>query len=510
MEGYSLLEMKGISKNFDAVKALSGASLQVNSGEIMALLGSNGSGKSTLMKVLSGLVNPNEGTIVIDGKQVQIRSSADARRLGVAVAYQDLSLIPTMSIVDNITLGMEPKGKAGMVDAKKARALTQQYLDKLKIDVDPDALVQFLMPSTQSMVEIAKALAMQPKILVLDEATASLHSDEVDILFDTLQQLKQEGMAIIIVTHRMNEIFRVCDRCTILKGGETVASGAIKDMDLDEIVFHMTGKRPDHTAGGPAADHREHSDADLLLDVRGLTMLPKLDHVDFRAYKGEVVGIGGLDGQGQADFIRAILADEHASSGEVRYKGRPVHYHSPADAIADDMGFISGDRARESVFPIRSVAENIFAAKGTKGKLFTPLSKKTVLDFAQKAMDDYGIVAGSPQHPASSLSGGNQQKLVVGRWIALPPSLLLLDDPTKGVDIHSRHEIHAILKKCLEDGMSVIYVSSDNEELLEISDRIYVFYEGHISAHLAGADRTEEKLVAAMLGLSDAAQKGEG
>ena len=223
-----------------------------------------------------------------------------------------------------------------------------------------------------------------------------------------------------------------------------------------------------------------------------------------------MVGIGGLDGQGQADFIRAILADEHASSGEVRYKGRPVHYHSPADAIADDMGFISGDRARESVFPIRSVAENIFAAKGTKGKLFTPLSKKTVLDFAQKAMDDYGIVAGSPQHPASSLSGGNQQKLVVGRWIALSPSLLLLDDPTKGVDIHSRHEIHAILKKCLEDGMSVIYVSSDNEELLEISDRIYVFYEGHISAHLAGADRTEEKLVAAMLGLSDAAQKGEG
>lgn len=504
-----MLEMTGISKNFDAVKALNNASLEVKAGEIMALLGSNGSGKSTMVKVLSGLVNPTAGTIKIDGETVQIRSGADARRHGVAVAYQDLSLVPQMSVVDNIALGAEPRGKMGMVDRKKALETAEFYLKKLKIDVEPDALVQFLMPSTQSMVEIAKALALKPKILILDEATASLHSDEVDTVFEVLQELKTQGVAIIIVTHRMSEIFRVCDRCTILKGGETVASGNIKDMDLDEIVFHMTGKKPDHTAG--TGQHLQHTnkEEDLLLDVKGLSLPPKLDSVDFRAYRGEVVGIGGLDGQGQADFIRALLADQKPSGGTIVYKGREVHYHSPADAIADDMGFISGDRARESIFPIRSVAENIFAGSAAKGKLFAPLMPKTVNDFAQKAMDDYGIVAGSKAHPASSLSGGNQQKLVVGRWIALSPSLLLLDDPTKGVDIHSRHEIHEILKKCLKDGMSVIYVSSDNEELLEISDRIYVFYEGKISAQLVGADRTEEKLVAAMLGLSENSQKGE-
>ncbi len=501
--------MTGISKQFDAVKALNHASLQVNAGEIMALLGSNGSGKSTMVKVLSGLVSPNEGAIAIDGKPAVIRSCADARKLGVAVAYQDLSLIPDLSVVDNITLGMEPKGPMGMVDRKKARQTAERYLDKLKIDVSPDALVRYLMPSTQSMVEIAKAMALEPKILILDEATASLHSDEVDVVFEVLQQLKAQGTAIIIVTHRMGEIFRICDRCTILKGGETVACGAIADMDLDEIVFHMTGKKPDHTVGEVvhASAPREE---DLVLDVRGLCLPPKLDHVDFKAYRGEVVGIGGLDGQGQAEFIRALLADQRYADGEVVYKGRKVHYHTTADAIADDMGFISGDRARESIFPIRSVAENIFAAKGTKGRLFAPLSPRTIRDFAQKAMDDYGIVAGSPNHPANSLSGGNQQKLVVGRWIALSPTLLLLDDPTKGVDIHSRREIHAILKDKLAEGMSVIYVSSDNEELLEISDRIYVFYEGKISAHLAGADRTEEKLVAAMLGLSAAAREKEG
>ena len=505
-----MLEMRNITKNFDAVVALNDASLEVKQGEIMALLGSNGSGKSTMVKVLSGLVNPTHGEVLMDGKPVSIKSAADARKLGIAVAYQDLSLIPAMSVIDNIVLGLEPKLATGIIDRKKAREIAECYLNKLKIDVDPEALVQFLMPSTQSMVEIAKALALQPKLLILDEATASLHSDEVDTLFELLAEVKKEGTSVIIVTHRMSEIFRVCDRCTILKSGETVAAGEISEMDLDEIVFHMTGKRPDKNTKDTQCEVHQNKEEDLLLDVHGLTMMPKLNHVDFKAYKGEIVGIGGLDGQGQSEFIRAVLADCKYTEGEIVYRGKPVHYKSTADAIGDEMGFISGDRARESIFPVRSVAENIFAGSATKGKLFSPLSPKTIKDFAQKAMDDYGIVAGSTAHPANSLSGGNQQKLVVGRWIALSPSLLLLDDPTKGVDIHSRQEIHKILKNCLTEGMSVIYVSSDNEELLEISDRIYVFYEGQISAQLVGDDRKEEKLVAAMLGLNDeTTQKGE-
>ena len=497
--------MRNITKRFDAVVALNNASLKVEKGEIMALLGSNGSGKSTLVKVLSGLVAQDAGEVLIDGQPVVIGTAADSRRLGIAVAYQDLSLIPAMSVVDNIVLGMEPAGRFGTVVRRAARAMAVQYLDRLKIDVDPDALVQFLMPSTQSMVEIAKAMAQRPRLLILDEATASLHSDEVDTVFELLSELRRQGTSIIIVTHRMNEIFRVCDRCTILKAGETAAEGKISDMNLDEIVFHMTGKRPDKNAGtGSASEHAasHHDKADLVLDVRDLAMPPKLYDVNFCAYRGEVVGIGGLDGQGQSEFIRAILADARYTGGSVIYRGEERHYRTPADAIADEMGFISGDRNRESVFPIRSVAENIYAANLTKGPLFGRLSPKTVSDFANKTIDAYGIVAGSPDAPANSLSGGNQQKLVVGRWIALSPALLLLDDPTKGVDITARREIHRILKGCLDKGMSVVYVSSDNEELLEISDRIYVFYEGRISAQLAGADRTEEKLVAAMLGLN--------
>ncbi len=500
--GYTLLEMRNITKSFGAVVALDKASLTLQKGEIMALLGSNGSGKSTLVKVLHGLVKQNEGDIFLDGNKVSIKNCTDARNLGIAVAYQDLSLIPNMSVLDNICLNIEPVVKLGVIDKKKTQEKAMKYLEMLKIDVNPNDLVSSLRPSSQSMVEIAKSLALEPRILVLDEATASLHSDEVDILFDLLKKLNAKGMTVVMVTHRMNEIFRLCNRCTILKTGETVLESDVSTVDVDEIVFHMTGKRPDKTTHA-AEESKDHSKENPVLDIKNLCITRRLTGVNFTAYKNEIVGIGGLDGQGQSDFIRAILADVAHTDGQILYQGKEVRYKNTADAILDDIGFISGDRARESIFPIRSVAENIFAGNTAKGSLFSYLSSKEVNTFAGNAMRDYNIVAGSLQHPANSLSGGNQQKLVVGRWLALSPQLLLLDDPTKGVDIHSRREIHTILRKCVDNGMSVIYVSSDNEELLEISDRIYVFYEGQISAELSGGHRTEEKLVAAMLGINN-------
>lgn len=508
-EEHPLLEMRNISKNFEAVQALKNANLSLKKGEIRALLGSNGSGKSTLVKVLSGLVAPSGGEIYFDGQPVPIRNAKEARDLGIAVAYQDYSLIPKMSVLDNIMLSLAPCGRGGRIDEAGARETAQFYLNLLKIEVPLEAVVELLMPSTQSMIEIAKALALKPKILILDEATASLHSDEVDIVFEVLRKLKEEGTSVIVVTHRMNEIFRICDSCTILKSGETVAEGNIDQLDLDEIVFHMTGKYPDKTIGRKEAESN-HGEKEAVLDIKAMTMPPKIKAVDFKAYQGEIVGIGGLDGQGQSEFIRAILADKKYSGGTIVYKGREIHYKSTADAVADGIGFISGDRSRESVFPLRSVAENLFAGDAAKGALLAYLPPKEIEDFAQQAMKDYGVVAGSSKHPANSLSGGNQQKLVIGRWIALSPQLLLLDDPTKGVDINSRQEIHRILRECVKNGMSVVYVSSDNEELLEIADRIYVFYEGRISALLEGADRAEEKLIAAMLGISgQAAEKGK-
>jgi ABC-type sugar transport system ATPase subunit len=493
--------MRSISKKFDAVVALKGASLKVQAGEIVALLGANGSGKSTLVRVLSGLVNPDSGTVIYDDKPVHIRSASDSRRLGIAATYQDLSLIPAMSVVDNIVMGMEPKAAFGIINRTKAREFALFYMKKLGIDCNPDALVQGLMLSTQSLIEIAKAIAAKPKLLILDEATASLHSDEVDALFKVLLELKQEGIAVITVTHRMGEIYRICDSCTILRGGETVAAGSIKDMDLDTVVYHMTGKKPD-LSGAPHTARPVHNEREApFLEARGLTLAGKMKGVDFHAWPGEIVGIGGLDGQGQQEFLRALLGDLRYDGGEVFFKGVRVKFHQPADGVRHNLGFISGDRNRESIFPIRPVAENIYAGAVAGKAAFAPLFPPKVLDFARKAVDKYSIVTGGLGQPASSLSGGNQQKLVVGRWMALAPDLLLLDDPTKGVDVSTRTEIHRILKECTAAGMCALYSSSDNEELLEISDRIYVFYEGRINACLQGDERSEERLVAAMLGL---------
>ncbi|MDR2631621.1 MAG: sugar ABC transporter ATP-binding protein [Spirochaetaceae bacterium] len=501
--------MQGISKKFDAVVALKKASLKVQAGEIMALLGTNGSGKSTMVKVLSGLVNPDEGTVNYTGKQVHIRSAANARHLAIATAYQDLSLVPAMNVVDNIVMGMEPKNAFGIINRTKAREFALHYMKKLGIECSPDALVQSLMLSTQSLIEIAKAIASKPKLLILDEATASLHSDEVDTLFEVLRELKQEGIGIITVTHRMSEIYRICDSCTILRGGETVATGPVKDMDLDTVVYHMTGKKPDLSSAGYTGrtvhDEREAA----LLEVRGLSLTGKLKGVDFHAWPGEIVGIGGLDGQGQQEFLRSILGDMRYEGGEILFKGAKVRFHQPADGVMRNLGFISGDRNKESIFPIRPVAENIYAGAVTKKMAFIPLFPSKVFDFAEKTVNRYNIVIGGLKHAASSLSGGNQQKLVIGRWMALTPDLLLLDDPTKGVDVNTRAEIHRILKECTAAGMCALYSSSDNEELLEISDRIYVFYEGRISACLQGEARKEEQLVAAMLGLTAGQERGE-
>jgi ABC-type sugar transport system ATPase subunit len=268
----------------------------------------------------------------------------------------------------------------------------------------------------------------------------------------------------------------------------------------------MTGKKPD-TSGLDHHTARKHRENETpVLEVRGLSITAKLTDINFRSYAGEIIGIGGLDGQGQQEFLRVILGDETHSQGDIVYRGQKLRLHEPADAIRRNMGFISGDRNKESIFPIRSVAGNIYAGSSARGPVFSFLSPGTVRRFAQDSVDRYGIVSGGLEKPASSLSGGNQQKLVIGRWMALAPDLLLLDDPTKGVDISTRQEIHRILKDCAAAGMCALYSSSDNEELLSISDRIYVFYEGAISAELAGGGLVEERLVAAMLGLNRQAE----
>lgn len=493
--------MRGIDKRFGAVVALNGASLTVHPGEIAALVGSNGSGKSTMVKILAGLVAPNCGEILFDGKPVVIRSGVDSRKECVATAFQDLSLIPTMSVMDNILLGCEPVTKGGLVDEKTSRAIVSELLARFKIACDPDDYVQTLMPSTQSMLEVAKAVFLKPKLLLLDEVTAALHHDEIETLFDIIQELKNEGVAMVYVTHRMHEIFRICDTATIMRSGETIISGKVSDFTLDDIVYHMTGKRPEKNE--QAHEAPEHTDErELIVDVRKLSIEPKVKNISLKAYRGEIVGIAGLEGQGQPEVIRAMLGAIKPEGGTIHYLGKEVRFREPADGVKAGIGFISGERNVEALFPVRSISENIFAGNAAKNKLFTFLKASAVRQFSQNAVDTYNIKIGKLKDPASSLSGGNQQKLIVARWIAMNPNLLLLDDPTKGVDIHSRLEIHEILRQCAEKGMTVVISASDSEELLELADRVYVFYEGRVSDMLTGASKTPERLVAAMMGMN--------
>jgi len=494
--------MRGIHKSFAAVVALNGAHLEVLPGEIMALLGSNGSGKSTMIKILAGLYKPNSGEILFDGTPVAVNSGRDAHAHGIATAFQDLSIVGTMTVIDNIMLGREYRGRAGFIDRDRQYAEVRELLNRFNLDCDPDAFAQTLMPSAQSMVEVAKAVHQKPRLLLLDEVTASLHNDEIQVLFKVLRELKDEGVAIVYVTHRMNEIFEICDRATIMRNGETMAVEEMKNLTLDNVVYHMTGQRFEPGKGLGGGEAHAFSDAAVTLKADRLKIGPIVKDISLEAHKGEIVGIGGLEGQGQPEVIRSVLGALQPDDGNIEYLGGQARFHSVYDAVKRDIGFVSGERGREAIFPTRTVAENIAAGLSVRGSLPAVVLPSRIRRYAQKAVDSYKIVIGSIKHPADSLSGGNQQKLVIARWLSENPKLLLLDDPTKGVDVHSRAEIHNILRECANNGMTIIISSSDNEELLDLADTIYIFYEGRVSAVLRGQDKTDENFVAGMLGLT--------
>jgi len=498
-----MIEMHGVYKRFDAVIALNNASLKAGSGEIRALLGSNGSGKSTMIKILAGVYEPNKGEILLGGKRARITSGRDSKKLGIATAFQELSLIPTMSVIDNLLLGNSKTGIFAGASRTRARKQVLNLLDRFNIKCDLDAYVQTLMISTKTMLEVARAVAQKPRVLLLDEVTASLHYDEIQTLFKIIRELRDEGMTIIYVTHRMHEIFELCDQITIMRGGETVTEGPTADFTLDDIVFHMTGQRPEpQESTGRKAGDIEAQGKEVLLEVKSLEVYPTVWDISMTVYKGEIIGIAGLQGQGQPEFIRSLLGAEERSGGEVKYCGKPIRFKSPAKAVENGIGFVSGDRTKEAIFPVRTILENIAAGQIARGNVATYISNKTLKEFADASVKKYNIKIGRLLNAANTLSGGNQQKLVIARWIALGPKLLLLDDPTKGVDIHSRLEIHKILKTCSEEGMTIIISSSEPEELFDIADRMYVFYEGRVSDILSADTMTNESLVPAMMGLN--------
>ncbi|MCY1713122.1 sugar ABC transporter ATP-binding protein [Caproiciproducens galactitolivorans] len=494
-----MLAAKSISKQYGQTKALDQAELSMKPGEIHALLGSNGSGKSTIAKVLGGLVGKNEGEITIDGKEIQLRSAKDSLAQGIALAYQDYSLVDQLTVEENLFLNSSGTLKMGFIDYKKRFDQTFQILKQFHISAQPDTYVGSLNESDKSLLEVAKALVYKPRYLILDEVTACLHRDQVLVLFDILRKEKKEGLSILFISHRFDEVYELCETVTIFRNGKTVITTDLTKVTNDDIVYYMTGQK--ETIKKQHNEKQAAEKKEPLLSIQHLGVGTQVNDVSLNLYPGEILGVCGLQGQGQSEFLRAVYGSRKISRGNIIYKGKRLTKFSPERSLKSGMAFISGDRNSEGIFADRSIFENINISRSALRFIFHGIRLNKSMSEANQLIKKLDVVIGEIGDPASSLSGGNQQKLIFARDLLLNPSVVLLDDPAKGVDVKARSEIQGILRGLSDKGMACIYYSSDYKELTAVSDRIVVFYEGDIIAEFNDiSEEIESDLAAAMLG----------
>ena len=496
------LHMANVHKRFGGVRALQGASLEVETGEVHGLLGPNGSGKSTLNKVLSGTVSPDQGTIVINGVQIGISKPVDAHRARIASAYQQLSLVPDLSLQDNLLLGTE-LGTAGFVDRRASREYAAQALEHFLPGMDKGITlsteVGSLSPGSQQLVEIAKAVARGPRILVLDEATASLRREQVDLVFEMVRALVADGVAVIFVSHRLEEVKELCDRATILRNGRTVATVEMVETTEAQLVRLMVGEVADAQEEIFEQIARVQVSDEVKLETRNLQS-SRLHGVNLVARKGEVVGLGGLQGQGQSELLHALFGDSPRTDGEIVIAGTPQKYRSPRGAIAAGVALVPGDRSTQGLLSVRPILENLNVValrRSTWAGWFINIKRAKAL--ATEQVDRLRIKIGSIMDPVSTLSGGNQQKVVIGKWLMNDPQIVLLDDPTKGIDVGAKAEIYDLIRLLTSEGITVLINSSDDNELAALCDRVFVMYEGEIVRVLEGDEVTQDNLVASAL-----------
>lgn len=491
------LSAQHIVKRYGGVLALADGNLSVQSGEVVALLGANGSGKSTLSKVITGVVAPNEGALLLDGRPMQFASPQAAQKMGIAAVYQELSLIPDMSVAENIWLGHQPMKWGIYVDKKAMRAKTQALLDlfagTVQDSLQPDEPISALPPDERQIVEILKALSLDPRLIILDEATASLDSRQVGRLFELIANWQAQGKAIVFVSHRMDEIFRVADRAVVLRNGRSVGSTLISETDEQALVKMMVG---DETIVPRQLTLDSTSDeAPVRLKLEQFHS-EVLRNVNLVVRDGELLGIGGLHGQGQSHLLRAVFGDI-PFTGTMILSGTAVNFSHPRQAMAHDVAFVPGDRSSEGLLLIRSILENFQLPSW--GRYGFPLKMGQARADAESVADELSLVRSSLDAPVNSLSGGNAQKVVIGKWLRRRPKLLLLDDPTKGVDVHTKREFYNLLAHLRQEGTAILFYSSDDEELLGLCDRVLVMLDGRISAELSGDSLTHARLVSASM-----------
>jgi len=496
--------MRNIVKEFPGVRALDGVSFTLEAGEFHSLVGENGAGKSTLMKVLSG-VYPHgtyEGDILIDDRVRQFRGIRDSENAGVAIIFQELSLVKELTVGENIFLGKEPS-KLGVINWSELYHRTAKLLRDLNLDIDPRVPVGNLGIGQQQLVEIAKALSKEAKILVLDEPTAALTESEVETLFKILRDLKQRGVGMVYISHKLNEVFEMSDRISVLRDGKTVGTHSSVDLTKEKVIELMVGREVGNIFPVP-----HHELGDTVLEVKDLVAYSVdvankrlVDGVSFHVRKGEVLGIAGLMGAGRTELLMSIFgAWQGKYSREIIVEGRRVDLDSPAEAIREGIGFVTEDRKRFGLILDQTILDNMTLAglKRISGAFLTNRTKETMA--ARGPMRSLRVKANSPLTVTGTLSGGNQQKVVLGKWLLTNPKVLFLDEPTRGIDVGAKQEIYAEINKLAEQGLAIVLVSSELPEVLGLSDRVMVLHEGRVTGEFVRKDATPEKVMAAATG----------
>jgi len=498
-----LLRMTAITKRFPGVVALDGVGLEVAAGEVHGLLGENGAGKSTLLKILSGAQAPDGGSVVFAGEAVSFAAPYEAQRRGIVTIYQEFNLIPSLTVGENILIGREP-GRAGLVDWGAMHRAAKAALDRIGLAIDPRRLVRDLSVAEQQMVEIARALSMESRLIVMDEPTSALSATEVDRLMAIIRTLRGQGIAVIYVTHRLDEVMAVCDRVTVLRDGRLVGDAEVAAITVDDIIRMMVGRDLGALArieggvaqGGPPALRAEG----IATERSALNPHATVLHdVSLAVQRGEILGIAGLVGAGRTEFARAVFGADARTGGRVLVEDRPVEIRSPADAIRHGIGLVPEDRKQQALFLSLAIRSNLaIAALGKLAGLFGYVSDSRERGLVEEYRRALGIRMAGPEQQIANLSGGNQQKVVLARWLALRPKVLIVDEPTRGIDVAAKAEVHQLLGRLAREGIAVIAISSELPEVLAISDRIVTMCEGRITGEVGRAEADEETLMRLM------------
>ena len=498
-ENKFILKMNKISKSFPGVKALDEVDFDLKNGEVHAVVGENGAGKSTLMKILSGFHSKSSGEIYLEGKKIEINNPRIAISLGISTIYQDVMAVPDITVAENVLLGKWPRNRIGIIKWKELEDRVRTFLKSISIDLDVREKVGDLSTAQQQLLEIGKALILNSKIIIMDEPTASLTEDEKNLLFRIIRDVKSKGVSVIYISHRMEEIFEISDRLTVLRDGKKIITKSINDTNHDAVANYMVGRKIDDMY---AHENIKTSD-EVILEIKDFNKDNNYEDINLELYKGEILGFAGLVGSGRSELMKSVFGILQKNSGDIILNGEKVEIKSPKEAMELGFGFVSEDRKIEGLLLNLSIDNNITAAGLERISKFGILNSRLEKKIALKYIKDLSIKCYGIKQKVMNLSGGNQQKVIIARWLNINPKILILDEPTKGIDIGSKAEIHKLIVEIAKQGTSVILISSEMTEILKISNRIMIMKEGKIKKVYDSLEATEENILRNMTGINN-------